>query len=251
MVDLDRLAWYAAEAPRFAMQLGRTLLELPDRHTLNTGDGHPVVFIPGFMTGNSSLYFLRRVLKDRDHKCIRWSQNQNLGITEDIVEKTAHQINEIAWETGQTVSLVGQSLGGSIARVVANEVPDAVRSVITLGSPINGLAGVLDKVKQLYDLRTVGTKGAIEAWESFYTQVVNNPPMPSTSIYSKNDGIVQWGESLVIETDNSENVEVNSSHLCMGFDIDVMRIVANRLSQPEGQWTKYACINKGDDYENR
>lgn len=249
MVDIDRLTWYAAEAPRFAMQLGRTLLELPDRHTLNTGDGHPVLFIPGFMTSNGSLYFMRRVLKDRGHTPIRWAPGRNLGITEETVIDTVKQVRRIAWDTMSRVSLVGQSLGGSIARVVANEVPELVRSVVTLGSPINGLAGVLDKVKDLYDLRTVGTKGAHEAWDSFFTQVVSNPPMPSTSIYSKSDGIVHWGESLVIETDNAENVEIHSSHLSMGFDIDALRIIANRLAQPEGEWTKYARLPKGEDYE--
>lgn len=239
MVDLNRLTWFAAEAPRFAMQMGKTLWELPDRENLPQGDGHPVVFFPGFATGNGATFFMRKVLKEQGHNCLKWCHGHNLGITEEMVEGVVHQISELAWEHKQQVSLVGQSLGGSVARVVANMIPHEVRCLVTLGSPINGLGDVLDNVKAMYDMRTVGHQGAEEAWQSYFTMIVDNPPIPSTSIYSKSDGVVGWGESLQTETDHAENVEVFSSHLSMGFDIEVIKIIADRLAQPEGEWKKY------------
>lgn len=241
-MDLDRLTWFAAEAPRFAIQLGRTLLEMPERHQLPKGDGHPIIFLPGFMTGNGATFFMRRILREQQHNALRWIHGTNVGITEEMVEGVVDQVIRVSNDYGARVSLVGQSLGGSIARVVANMVPNNVRSVVTLGSPINGLGGILDNVKTMYDARTTGA-GAEEAWASYYEHIVDNPPLPSTSIYSKTDGVVHWDESIMIETANAENVEVCSSHLSMGFDIDVIKVIADRLAQPEGVWQRYQGVN--------
>lgn len=239
MVDRHRLQWFAAEAPRFVMQLTETLLELQKLESLPQGDGHPVVFLPGFCTGNGATYFMRRVLREHGHHTLGWNHGPNLGIDEKLVETVIDQVNHLAWEHQQKVSLVGQSLGGTVARVVANMIPHEVRSIITLGSPINGLTGVLDHVKTMYDLKTICDRKGDDMWNSYCHMINENPPLPCTSIYSKTDGVVHWGESMVIETDIAENVEVHSSHLSMGFDIYTIKIIADRLSQPEGHWLKY------------
>jgi pimeloyl-ACP methyl ester carboxylesterase len=235
----DQLTWFAAEAPRFAMQLGKTLLSLPERKHLPEGDGHPVVVLPGLWCSNGSTYFFRKALNDRGHNTLKWCNGANMGITEDLINDIVHQVSDLAWEYQQPVSLVGQSLGGSISRVVANMIPHEIRSVITLGSPINGLTDVLDNVKVMYDLRNIGQVNADHAWQTYYAMIVDNPPVPCTSIYSKTDGVVGWKESIQAETDISENVEVFSSHLTMGFDLNVINVIADRLAQPEGKWSKY------------
>ncbi len=236
---MQRLTWFAAEAPRFAMQMGKTLLELPARHTLPEGDGHPVIFLPGFSTGNGATFFMRRVLEERGHHALKWAHGHNLGIEEEMVGNITNQIARLAEESGEAVSLVGQSLGGSVARVLANKMPEMVRCVVTLGSPLNSLGDVLDHVKTMYDAKTTGTLGAQEAWDVYGPMIEDNPPVPSTSIYSKTDGVVGWRESLQPESDIAENVEVCSSHLSMGFDIDVIKVIADRLSQPTEGWKKY------------
>jgi hypothetical protein len=60
--------------------------------------------------------------------------------------------------------------------------------------------------------------------------------VPTTSIYSKTDGIVSWRGCIERKSAQSENVEVAASHLGMGTHAQVLRIVANRLAQPEGKW---------------
>ena len=238
-MDLNRLTWFAAEAPRFAMQMGKTLLELPDRHLLPEGDDHPVIFLPGFGTGNGATFFMREVLKDRGHQTLKWANGHNWGIEQEMVDNVVNQISTLARERNTPVSLVGQSLGGSIARVIANMIPNEIRCLVTLGSPLNSLGDVLDNVKDMYDIRTKGDLGAQEAWDSYGPLIETNPPVPSTSIYSKTDGVVGWKESIQPVTTISENVEVCSSHLSMGFDIEVIKVIADRLAQPEGEWTKY------------
>jgi pimeloyl-ACP methyl ester carboxylesterase len=212
--------------------------ELATKRTqLPQGDGHTVLFLPGFLAGNSSTRLMRELIGSAGFKAERWAHGINRGITYEVVEATRNQVARLAFQSGGKISIVGQSLGGTLARIVANEVPDFVRCIVTLGSPINGVSGIVQTAKELYDLHSLTSLG--DSWESFYQQVVNNPPVPSTSIYSKNDGVVDWGESLQIETDRADNVEVYASHVSMGFDMRTIKVIADRLAQPAGGWKKY------------
>jgi hypothetical protein len=51
-----------------------------------------------------------------------------------------------------------------------------------------------------------------------------------TAIWSANDGIVSPAACIDRRHPHVENVEVTSSHLGMGFDPDVWRVVATRLA---------------------
>jgi hypothetical protein len=63
--------------------------------------------------------------------------------------------------------------------------------------------------------------------------------VPTTSIYSKSDGLVSWRGCLEAPAPDVENVAVQASHLGMSSHPQVLRIVADRLAQPEGRWRPY------------
>ena len=60
--------------------------------------------------------------------------------------------------------------------------------------------------------------------------------MPTTSVYSKSDGVVCWRGCVERRTAQSESVEVAASHLGMVSHPEVLRILVQRLAQPEGAW---------------
>jgi hypothetical protein len=62
------------------------------------------------------------------------------------------------------------------------------------------------------------------------------PPVPTTSIYSRSDGIVAWQCSVEQLGPLAENIEVEASHTGMGVNPLVLHALADRLAQPEGQW---------------
>jgi hypothetical protein len=66
-----------------------------------------------------------------------------------------------------------------------------------------------------------------------------SPRVPSTSILSKSDGIVAWPMSLIAHSEQSENIQVNASHLGMGANPAVLWAIADRLAQAEGQWKAF------------
>ena len=104
---------------------------------LPKGDGHPVLVLPGFMASDSSTSPLRKLLADLGYATFGWGLGRNVRIDQRRLREMEQLLLQIYQETGRKVSLVGWSLGGVFARELAKLQPDAVRQVISLGSPIH------------------------------------------------------------------------------------------------------------------
>ena len=65
------------------------------------------------------------------------------------------------------------------------------------------------------------------------------PPVPSTAIYSRTDGVVPWRCSLEQPAEFTENIRVESSHCGLGHNPMVLWAIADRLAQREGEWRPF------------
>ena len=65
------------------------------------------------------------------------------------------------------------------------------------------------------------------------------PPVPSTAIYSENDGICAWQGCVERPGPTSESIAVDGSHCGLGWNALVYTAIADRLSQPEGKWQPF------------
>ena len=66
------------------------------------------------------------------------------------------------------------------------------------------------------------------------------PPVPTTSVYSRSDGVVAWQACVqAAGRGRFENIEVQSSHLGLGWNAQVFDIIADRLVQPVAKWRPY------------
>ncbi len=203
------------------------------------GDGHPVVVYPGLAGSAVTTSHLRGFLADSGFAVHDWEGGVNTGPDghfEEWLEGLERNVRDLHGEHGRTVSLVGWSLGGVYAREIAKRCPQSVRQVVTLGTPFASLGGANrnDTVYQLV------RRDSGQLTPELQSRLRQRPPVPTTSIYSKSDGIVPWQGCIEKRTDRSESVEVTTSHLGMGSHPEVMRIVAERLAQPEGQWRPIA-----------
>ena len=135
----------------------------------------------------------------------------------------------------ERVTLIGWSLGGLYAREIAKVIPTRIRQVITLGSPLANVA-TSTHVGWLYEMLNGGTTTI----DSRLAKTLRTPPpVPTTSIYSRSDGVVAWKACVAGRGAFTENIEVDSSHLGLVWHPDVMSIVANRLAQREGRWSPW------------
>ena len=143
-------------------------------------------------------------------------------------------LEELRKRHRKKVSLVGWSLGGLYARELAKLAPRDVRLVITLGTPFTGHPKATNAWR-LYEFVAGHKIGAPEMHEPLRAP----PPVPTTSIFSRTDGIVAWPCCIEKEGARVENIEVESSHFGMGLNPAVLYAIADRLAQPVGKWRPF------------
>ncbi|NEV65185.1 alpha/beta fold hydrolase [Thiorhodococcus minor] len=230
--------WLQATAPfRFALE-ARAGLEFaslfasqPFLYSAPKGDGHPVLVLPRLLGCDLSTQPLRYYLSSLGYATSPWEQGVNLGPRGGVLNGCLKRLEQVHAAHDRKVSLVGWSLGGLYAREMAKEAPELVRQVITLGTPFAG-EHKPDEIWRMYEAATGDTMGLPEQ----HGPLDEAPPVPTTSIYSRSDGIVPWTASVGREGPQTENVEVESSHLGLASSPLSLYIVADRLAQPEDSW---------------
>jgi pimeloyl-ACP methyl ester carboxylesterase len=198
------------------------------------GDGHPVLVLPGLAAGDATTAILRRFLKSRGYVASGWGQGLNLGLRPGIMERAHDTLRALYLEHGGAVSVIGWSLGGLYARELAKLSPEMVRPVVTLGSPFTGHPRETNAWR-LYEFASGHRIGS----HDFHGPLRTAPPVPTTSIWSPNDGIVSWRCSVETRRELAENIVIDSSHFGLGAHPAALYAIADRLAQPEGHWQAF------------
>lgn len=229
---------YVTELPRAVADYGAyAAAERALRLLAASGDGHPVLVLPGLLAGDGSTRALRRFLRGLGYATHGWRLGRNVGPTPRVRTGLRHVLDEVLAEYGRPATLVGWSMGGIFARELARERPHDVRQVITLGTPFR-----LAHPAQTRALR------AFERYSHLHVPPEELPPpestrpplpVPSTSVYSSFDGVVAAQACLEAPGEGRENVAVYGSHLGLGHNPAVLWVIADRLAQTEGQWSPF------------
>jgi pimeloyl-ACP methyl ester carboxylesterase len=208
----------------------RAHLPYAGSHRLPAHD--PVLLVPGFMAGDSTLKAMSLFLRAQGFRTYRSQIHVNVGCTREAADRIERRLEVIAQRRGRKVTVVGHSLGGMLARGLAARRPDLVEGIVAMGSPVLA-PGAVHKVlawdaQLLTRLTRVGFRGMMSddcfggecarlSWEE--THLPLDPAVAFTAIYSKRDGIVDWRACLDPE---AEQVEVRTSHCGMAVDPAVM-----------------------------
>ena len=215
---------------RAGAEFASLMLMLPLlRMSAARGEERPVIVLPGFMASDSSTWVLRRFLEEIGYAVTGWGLGRNTGPGQPLIERLIERAVTLNKGHGQKINLVGWSRGGTIAREIARARPDLVRQVITLGSPVKGGPSATS-IGRLMQASTGMTEAQIH---EMIRQRERTPiRVPVTALFSKTDGVVSWPASIDETNPDVEHVEVQSSHVGLGVNPQVFRIVAQRLHQP-------------------
>jgi hypothetical protein len=201
--------------------------------------GQPVLLMPGFLAGDDSLGLMTKWLRRTGHQTRSAGIRANVDCSANAVDKLLARVEDQAERRGRRVALIGQSRGGTFARVMAARRPDLISGVVTLGSPLTDVFDIHPFLRM--GIRAVGTLGTIglgglfgleclkgECCKDFWADL--RGPFPDdvgfVSIYSKSDGIVRWQSCL---DDAAEHVEVDASHCGMAINPGAYRAIATAL----------------------
>ena len=229
-------AWRLLTEVRAILELGTYFPSLPFLRTIPEGDGHPVIVYPCFLATNRATAAMRYFLKDRGYQVYGWHLGRNQGYSPAMGAMMETVLRNTAARHGCKVSLIGWSLGGIYARELARAAPECVRQVITLGSPF-AHAQKASNVGWLYNWVS-GER--MEAMDSRMMRLmIQPPPVPSTAIFSRGDGVVDWTCAMERRSPQTDNIEVSGSHCGLGHNPMALYAIGDRLAQSEHAWSHF------------
>ncbi len=196
------------------------------------GGARPVLVLPGFVTGDVTTLPLRAFLRSLGHRPAGWGLGINVGVADHIAGGLDRLLQQLAHRHGSTIDIVGWSAGGLLARLLAQHRRELVGQVITLGSPIklrtgDSNIGLLQEIAgQLF----VPTPPRID---------VDRIPVPSTTVWTGQDGVVPGRLCRQTPGPTAECVEVRGTHCGLATNGAAMYVIADRLAQRPGEWQPF------------
>jgi pimeloyl-ACP methyl ester carboxylesterase len=224
-----------AEA-RGIFELNASLLLSPFLLRAPRGDGHPVLTLPGFLASDLSMAPMRRYLAELGYNTHAWRMGRNTGGVVRMRGALRDRLREVFADTGRKVSIVGWSLGGVYARDLALQAPEMVRYVVTLGSPFANDVRATNATR-LYEALSGET---VDQYSELSSAIAGDLPVPTSAIYSRADGVVNWRTARLRPSATAENIEVYfASHVGLGVNPAALWAVADRLAQAEGHFHQF------------
>lgn len=184
------------------------------------------MLLPGLFNGDRSNFVLRRFLNGLGYQAHGWGLGRNFGARTVGAEgeRIVAAVEALA-ETAGPVTLIGVSLGGIVARLVAHQRPDLVRQVVTVSSPFAG-SGKATNVWRAFEWIT-GERLDDPAVQARSALIARPLPVPSAAIWSRSDGLVA---GTICRDEGGEAIEVRSSHLGVQVKPEVLLAVARVLA---------------------
>lgn len=165
-------------------------------------DGRPVLVLPGLFAGDAYLQPLRDWLGRAGYSPVRSGIERNPGWSSELLDELVERARVEYQRKRQRVTIIGHSMGGLQGRAIAARLPQIVRHIIALGSPLAMGTGELPRSVRM------------------------------TAIYSRQDEIVRYPASLARDP-RAKNVQVTGSHIGLPFNPAVYRVLARTLTAPD------------------
>lgn len=194
---------------------------------VSKGDGRILVLVPGYGADQWSMRPLKKFLTAINYQVFDWGHGRNRGHVKGGTDLLAETVKKISKTHDNAVTVIGWSLGGVLAREVARLHPEFVEEVITMGTPLIGgpkYTVAADKYAKSMNINLDEYEAEIHAINS------QGIKQPVTVIYSKSDGVVGWRASVDRYNEQACNIEVACSHLGMGVNSEVWKIIAEKLA---------------------
>lgn len=210
---------------RSLLELPRLLFRFPELARQPRGNGHPVLILPGYGSGDVSTAFLKGYLRLLGYRARGWGLGRNNGNAAELLPRILKRVASLSRRSNCKVHLIGWSFGGYLARELARERGDLIGRVVTLGTPVVGGPKYTVFAKR-FQSRGMDVEAMADAIEIRNKVSICTPVI---AIYSRRDGIVAWKACIDSNGTNVEHIEVGTTHFGFGFSAEVYKIIAQRL----------------------
>jgi triacylglycerol lipase len=197
------------------------------------GDGRAVLLVPGFLSGDWSLRLLHGWLERIGYRSHLSGIHLNVLHSEHMLAGLRHRMAEIQKHDPAPVTLIGHSRGGLLAKVLAQRRPDKVEQVIALGSPLADFTDVALVTRAAVGVVTtaneIGFGRRLHAEGRFAHDLRLAPTVPTTSIYTRSDDVVNFRSCL---RPDIPAISVWGSHNGLIVNPEVYRLLGRLLARP-------------------
>jgi triacylglycerol lipase len=203
------------------------------------GRGEPVLLIPGFFAGDCSIAPLGQWLARIGYRPYLSGIDWNIGCPGRRLEQLKRRVEMIVREEARPPVVIGHSLGGLLARLLAARFPALVGHVVGLGSPLS-----VERAALRAEFRF-----ALRAGEALWDVLTKTSPRCATAecgcalngrsrfdavefgysaIFSRRDEVVDWRTCVDPRGDNHE---VSGGHCSLIVNGQVYRRLALILAR--------------------
>lgn len=190
------------------------------------GAGQPVLVIPGILSSDSATALLRRTLDLTGYRSYASAMGFLTGIQTKVLSRALDRLAEVAEAEQRKVALVGWSLGGLYARVLAQRHPDLVELVMTLGTPFSGDR----RANNAWRLYEAINDHKVDAPPVSDDPAVK-PPVPTIALWSRKDGVIAPAAARGLPHERDAEVEVPFSHFALASTRPAIERVVTELGE--------------------
>ena len=140
------------------------------------------------------------------------------------------RIAELYRQTGKKVVLIGWSLGGLYARVLAHRCADMIDMVVTLASPFSGDRHA-NRAWKLYEAINDHTVDD----PPFSEPVAAKPPVPTIAVWSATDGIVAPECCCGREDEADYTVQIDAPHFTIGTSARCIETILAKMAEVDAE----------------
>ncbi len=215
------------EWPRAALTVARLAGSRTRLAEAPRGDGRTVLVLPGLFNSDRSNVVLRRFLTRIGYRALPWELGRNFG-ARTIGADAERLIARVEAAANEPVTLIGISLGGIMARLVAHHRPELVHSVVTVSSPYAAHPRATNVWRQF---QWITGENVDAPHIAALRQEISAPlPVPVHAIWSASDGLVN-GRACFQEGEPA--TEVRAGHLGVQLNPDVLWRIAEVLAEDQ------------------
>jgi pimeloyl-ACP methyl ester carboxylesterase len=199
---------------------------------LPRGHGQPILVLPVIGRGDDHAAPMRAALSQLGYRPFGWGLGTNVGPTPGLIAGVQARLASLHAAHGPLI-VIGFSMGGVFARLLAHLHHEKVSQAITVCSPF----------RRTIDSAFLPLRPLLPAWRTpdllgLEARFAAPLPVAGTFIFTRADGIVAW-ESCIEPSKPEDCFEITGMHMTITRDPEVLDIIARRLARalPESRFT--------------